>query len=125
MRNGLAEEQNFFFTPPVGTQLDFIANPDGTGCRRFVPDLGPTTFSSADWHLVSNRFEYDYNPTRRFSRYYEPLRYVPARSLNDLSTGGWITLENLRSGGLPYDASTVPARTQFLRHLGPAAACNN
>jgi hypothetical protein len=124
LRNGIAEEQNFFFTPPVGSQIDFVAKSDGTGCRLFVPDVGPTTFQSADWYLNGNRFEYKYGSTRRLGRYYEPLMYVPARSLNDLSTGGWITIENLQIV-TPYDASTIPGRTQFLRNLGPAAPCSN
>jgi len=124
LRNGLGEEQTFFFTPPVGSQIDLVANSDGTGCRRFVPDVGPTTFSLADWYLVSNRLEYNYGSRRTSGRYYEPLMYVPARTLNDLSTGGWITLENLWFG-TPYDAATTPARTQFLRNLGPAMPCSN
>lgn len=124
VRNGLQEEQNFFFAPPVGTQIDFVANSDGTGCRLFVPDVGPTTFQAANWYLNGNRFEYSYGPTRRSGRYYEPLMYVPARSLNDLSTGGWITIENLQFS-TPYDPSTIPGRTQFLRNLGPAVPCSN
>lgn len=124
VRNGLQEEQNFFFAPPVGSQIDFVANSDGTGCRLFVQDVGPTTIQVADWYLNGSRFEYKYGPTRRSGRYYEPLMYVPARSLNDLSTGGWITIENLQTG-TPYDPSTIPGRTQFLRNLGPAGPCSN
>jgi len=130
LRNGLGEEQAFFSATSQGVKLDFSARADGTGCRKSVFDTGAVTFQPATWVTNGRRFEFDYyssfvDPSRyRGSRYLEPLRFVPARSLNDLSTGGWITIENLQFlGQEPYDPATTPGRLQFMRHLGPASAC--
>ncbi len=125
VRTGLAEEQTTF-SPSGGTQLDWIANSDGTGCRRTMSEIGPAGYQSALWSAANGRLDFDYYQSSIYagSRYYEPLLYVPLRPLNDLSSGGWIVIENLRvRGNATYDPATTPGRLSFLRDLGPAVPC--
>lgn len=130
LRNGIGQEQAFFDAASRGALLDFSARADGTGCRITVREVGPAAFQPATWVISGRRIDFDYyatfvDPSRyRGSRYLEALKFVPARSFNDLSTGGWITIESLRFlGEDPYDPATAPGRLQFMRHLGPASAC--
>jgi hypothetical protein len=102
LRNGIGEEQTRFDATSRGVLLDFSAKADGTGCRITVRDVGPSSFQPSTWATNGPRIDFDYysgsvDPSRyRGSRYLEPLKFVPARSFNDLSTGGWITIESLR-----------------------------
>lgn len=130
LRNGTGEELTRFTATSQGVLLDFSARADGTGCRKSVLETGTVGFQPATWVTSGPRIDFDYysgfvDPGRyRGSRYLEPLKFVPARSFNDLSTGGWITIESLRFFGEdPYDPATAPGRLQFMRYLGPASAC--
>lgn len=132
VRTGLGEEQTAFSPDGGGIGLDWIANSDGTGCRRTVFETGQVGYQPALWSAVGGRLDFDYfrpgaipSPANYSgSRYNEPLQYVPLRALNDRSSGGWIVIENLRTiRDAVYDPATTPGRFTFFRNLGPAAPC--
>jgi len=130
LRLGIGEEQNLITPPtPNQLQLEWIAVSGGTGCRVQVQDTG-TVFIPATWTSPAGRIDFDYfsrvGGGYSGSRYYEPIRYLPKRTLDDLSTGGYASFENLQFlGDPPYDTATEPARFQFVREIGPATSCSN